>query len=697
MRPFLSLVGALSMIAQSHAEAPKAALEDDPYLWLEEVQGERALEWVKQQNAATVAELTQAGDFQRLNARLLEILNSDQRIPAVGKMGPYYYNFWRDGNNPRGLWRRATLEEYRKSEPAWEVILDLDALARAENENWVWRGANCLPPEYRHCLISLSRGGADASVTREFDLVERRFVEGGFYIPEAKGGSSWIDADTLYVGTDFGPGSMTKSGYPRIAKRWRRGTPLSAAETVYEGKEDDVWVYAAKDHTRGYEREFVYRGLTFWTNEVYLERDGAWVKLDKPDDANASAHREWLLLELRSDWTVAGKTYPSGALLITKLEDYLAGGRRFELLFEPGPRKSLAGYSPTRNHILVNELDNVRNRVYVLSPGRRGWTRKPLVGTPEFGTVVASAVDDEESDAYWMTVTDYLTPSSLYLGAIGDPQPELLKSLPAFFDKEGLTVEQRFARSADGTEVPYFMIAPQGLRPNGRHPTILYGYGGFEVPLVPGYNAGVGAAWLEQGGVYVVANIRGGGEFGPKWHQAALKANRIKAYEDFIAVAEDLIARKITSPAHLGVIGGSNGGLLVGNMLTMRPDLFGAVVCQVPLLDMRRYHLLLAGASWMGEYGNPDDPAEWAYLERYSPYHNLKPDVRYPRVLFTTSTRDDRVHPGHARKMAAKMAAMGHAFRYYENIEGGHAGAADNTQQAFMSALAYTFFARELR
>lgn len=685
----------LSLLIAMNVNAETANV--DPNQWLEAVEDEKALSWVRTQNEDSVDELTRSGDFKRIEARTLEILDSDARIPYVEKMGPHYYNFWRDAANPRGLWRRTSLDEYRKAEPAWETVLDLDALAKAEDKNWVFSGAECLEPEYRRCLMSLSIGGADATVVREFDTVSKSFVEGGFQLDEAKSGIGWIDQDTVFVGTDFGPGSMTTSGYARIAKRWKRGTPLAAAETVFEGKPEDVWAYAFADTTPGFQRQGVYRGITFYTNEAFLLQDGKLVKIDKQDSANANLHREWLLIELREDWAVGGKTWPAGALLATKLDDFLAGKRDFAALFTPTERSSLAGYTPTRHHIIVNELDNVRNRLYVLTPSAEGWKREPLAGLPEFGTISAGAVDATESDAYFVTVTDFLTPTSLLYGEIGKGAPEVLKAMPAFFDSSTLAVSQHEATSADGTRVPYFQVAKKDLKLDGQNPTVLYGYGGFEVSMTPSYSASIGDSWLNKGGVYVVANIRGGGEFGPKWHQAALKANRHKAYEDFIAVAEDLIARKVTSTPHLGTLGGSNGGLLMGNMLTLRPDLWGAIVCQVPLLDMQRYHTLLAGASWMGEYGNPDDPKEWQFIQTFSPYHNVKADVKYPRTLFTTSTRDDRVHPGHARKMVAKMKDQGHDVLYYENIEGGHGGAANNAQRAFMTALAWTFFARELR
>ena len=646
-------------------------------------------------------ECRRAGSLDRVSrARALafcEILDSDARIPVVRKIGRYYYNFWRDARNPRGLWRRTTLDEYRKPKPGWEVVLDLDALGKEENVNWVWHGAQPLKPEYRLALVSLSRGGADASVVREFDLTAKSFVTGGYTLAEAKSQISWRGPDSVFVGTDFGLGSLTKSGYPRIVKEWKRGTPLAEATVVFEARPEDMSASAYRDLTPGFERNIVVRRPTFWTTETFLRRDGKLEKLDKPDDARAAFHREWLLLQLRSDWKVGARTYPAGALIATHLEAFLQGERDFDLLFEPAERKSLVGFSPTRHHIIVNELDNVRSRIDVLTNRDGRWQRDSLPGVPEFGEVSAHEVDADESDDYFLNVTDFLTPTTLALGTVGSGPATMLKQLPAFFNTSGLVVSQHETVSADGTRVPYFEVAPKTMVLDGANPTLLYGYGGFEISMLPSYRPSVGAAWLEKGGVYVVANIRGGGEFGPKWHQSALKANRHRAYDDFIAVAVDLIRRKVTSPAHLGAQGGSNGGLLMGNMLVRRPELFKAIVCQVPLLDMRRYHHLLAGASWMAEYGNPDLPEEWAFIRDFSPYHKVEKSAKYPRTLFTTSTRDDRVHPGHARKMVSKMKDQGHDVLYYENIEGGHAGAADNKQAAFMQALAYTFLWNELK
>jgi prolyl oligopeptidase len=692
MRQLLTLGVLLGTALGIRGEEPM-----DRFRWLEDVTGDKALHWVKERNAISTGELTKGPAFAALNERLLKILDSKDRIPGITKHGPWYYNFWRDEKNRRGLWRRTTLDEYRKQNPNWEIVIDLDALSEKEKENWVWHGANFLRPKYERCLVSLSRGGADASVIREFDVTTRDFVPGGFTVPEAKSTASWRDIDTIYIGTDFGPDTLTKSGYPRITKQWKRGTPLADAQIVFEGKRDDVGASAYWDLTPGYEREFAVREPTFFTNELSVRRDGKFVKIDKPDDANASVVRDWLYITPRTDWKIGDKTYPAGALLAVPFEAFLKGERVLSVLFEPTERKSLSGFSPTRNHVIVNELDNVANRLYALTPADGMWKREALPEAARFSSVHAEAVDPDESNDYFLTVSGFLTPSTLYFGTVGGSPAEKLKAMPALFDAAGLEVTQHEASSKDGTKIPYFQVARQDLKLDGSNPTLLYGYGGFEISMTPVYQPGTGAAWLEKGGVYAIANIRGGGEFGPQWHQAALKAKRHRAYEDFAAVAEDLVRRKVTTPRHLGAMGGSNGGLLMGNMLTLYPDLFGAIVCQVPLLDMQRYHKLLAGASWMEEFGDPDKPEEWAALKTFSPYHNVKAGVKYPRTLFMTSTRDDRVHPGHARKMVAKMAELGHDVLLYENIEGGHGGAADNKQAAFMSALAYTFLWQQLR
>jgi prolyl oligopeptidase len=674
---------------------PSAPKEDDPYLWLEDVGGNLPLAWVREQNDVTARELASVLRFEPLRQRLLAIYESRERIPAVTKHGAHCYNFWRDENQIRGVWRRTTLEEYRKDESVWEIVLDLDKLAGEERENWVWKGADILRPSHDCGLLFLSRGGADAAVMREFDLVKKEFVADGFTLPEAKSRVAWRHRDAIYISSDFGPGSLTNSGYPRVVKEWQRGTPMAAATTVFEGKSEDVSVVASVVHDHGRIYEFIARGLTFFTSELWFRRGDQWMPIDKPADARVETFADQILLRLRSDWTVSGKTYRAGSLLAADFEGYLRGEREFAVLFEPSERRALASTSETKNYLILNELDNVRSKAYALKRENNQWVRSQLA-TPAFGSVRVRGVDADASDDYFMTVNDFLTPSSLLLGTVGAAAQEKLKGLPEFFNSEGLAISQHEALSKDGTKIPYFQVSRQNLSTQGKNPTLLYGYGGFNVSQLPFYSGTLGAAWLERGGVYVLANIRGGGEFGPNWHYAARKENRQRAYDDFIAVAEDLIAREVTSPQHLGIQGGSNGGLLVGVALTQRPELFKAVVCQVPLLDMRRYSKLLAGASWVDEYGDPDKPAEWAYIGKYSPYDNVFAEKKYPRVLFTTSTRDDRVHPSHARKMFAKMKAQGHDVLYYENIEGGHGGAADNQQLAFMSALTYSFLVKEL-
>ncbi len=691
----LSALAIMSLLHSTARSADDSTQPPDPYLWLEDVTGDKALTWVREQNAVSTNELQNLPEFDPIRRRLLTILDSKDKIPYVAKHGKYYYNFWRDDKHVRGIWRRTTLSEYKKPAPAWETVIDLDALATTEKENWVWKGESPLYPKYDRCLVFLSRGGADATVTREFDLKAKQFVKDGFYLPEAKSQVSWLDRDTLYVGTDFGPGSLTSSGYPRVVKEWKRGTPLATARTVFEGKKTDVSVEAEVVHDHGHTYEFMRRAVTFFTSEEWIHQRKGWVKIEKPDDASASVFMDQILFRLRTDWTVGGKTWPGGSLLAADLQLWMAGTKKLTSLFEPTDRTSLTATTDTKNYLILNELDNVKNRIEILRRNKKEWTRQTL-DIPKFGNISINGVDSDDSDDYFLNTTDFLTPTSLWLGTVGREKRELLKSLPQFFNPAGLEITQHEAVSKDGTRVPYFQVARKDLVLNGNNPTLLYGYGGFEIPMLPNYNPNVGTAWLERGGVFVLANIRGGGEFGPKWHEAARKQNRQRAYDDFIAIAENLISRKVTSPQHLGIQGGSNGGLLMGVMLTERPDLFKAVVCQVPLLDMRRFNKLLAGASWMDEYGDPDKPEEWAWISKYSPYQNVEKDKQYPRVFFTTSTRDDRVHPGHARKMVARMKEQGHDILYYENIEGGHGGSANNQQAAYMSALAYTFLIQQL-
>ncbi len=669
----------------------------DPHLWLEEVLGEDALAWVREQNARTDAAVGGTDDFAELERELLAVLDSDEKIPYVSQIGDWLYNLWQDADHERGLWRRTTWDEYRKPDPTWETVLDLDALAAEEGEQWVWHGARFLRPDRTRALVALSRGGADADVTREFDVTTRQWVAGGFERPEAKGELSWVDHDHVLVNTDFGPGSMTDSGYPRIVKRWARGTPLSEAETLFEGRAEDMYVGAYHDPTPGFERDFVVRAPEFFTSELFLlADDGTLTKIDAPDSAHKSVHREWLTVRPREDWTVAGTTYRAGSLLATKLDDFLAGERTFEVLFEPDEKSALENFAWTRSHLVLNTLVDVRTRLEVWTPGADGWQHSQLTGAPELGTVSVGAVDSVDSDAVWLTVTDFLTPTTLLVAEVGS-EPEALRSMPSFFDGDGLVTEQRFATSADGTRVPYFLVRRGDLPLDGTAPTILHGYGGFEVSSLPAYSGLLGRGWLARGGVYALANIRGGGEYGPGWHHAALKENRHRAYDDFAAVARDLVDTGVTSPEHLGATGGSNGGLLIGNMLVHYPKLFGALVSYVPLLDMQRYTKLLAGASWVAEYGDPDVPEEWEYIQKFSPYQLFDSEQAYPATLIWTTTRDDRVHPGHARKLAALMLEAGKDVCYFENTEGGHGAGATNAQTAHTWAVHYAFLASRLR
>ena len=696
----IQLVLALAVImggmTQAHDTLPPGATAnvDDPYLWLEDIHGARAMDWVNAQNAITEKQYAASPDFTRTRDRILEVLDSDARIPYVERRGNYLYNFWQDKAHPRGLWRRTTLEEYRKAEPKWDVLLDIDALNQAEGKRWVFKGSDCLKPDYQRCLLNLSPDGGDAVEVREFDIPSKSFVKDGFVVPVAKTQVGWIDENHIYVGTDFGPGSMTTSSYPRIAKVWTRGTPLSAASTVYEGKADDLTASASHDRTPGFERDFVSVAHDFFHSDMYQLKDGKLIHLDVPADAaNVDAHRQWLLVQLRNAWTVGGATYPSGALIAIKYDDFLAGKRKFTTLFAPDEHTALCSYAWTRHHLILDVMQDVKSRLDVLTPKDDGdWTREDMPGAPTFSTVSVIDTDPDHSDEYWLGVAGFLSPSSLQRGVLGEGKAQLIKQSPAFFDASKFEVSQHFVTSKDGTQVPYFEIAPKNLKLDGSHSTLLYGYGGFEISLQPLYSGSIGRAWLERGGVYVIANIRGGGEYGPRWHQAALQANRLRAYEDFAAVASDLIKRGVTSPRHLGAEGGSNGGLLMGNMLTLYPQLFGAIACEVPLLDMKRYVHLSAGTSWIAEYGNPDDPKQWAFIKTFSPYQNVKPDTAYPAVLFYTATSDDRVGPVQARKMAAKMQGMGYRnVWFYENTEGGHGAGADNKQSAHMHALAYEF------
>jgi len=668
---------------------------NDPFLWLEDVDGEKALDWAKSKNEATLKVLKNHPDFQEIYDKNLENYNSDERIAYPTIKGDYLYNFWQDDKNERGVWRRTTLEEYTKDAPTWEILLDIDKLSEEEGEKWVYKGNSSLYPEHKKFMIRLSRGGGDAVVMREFDADTKKFVENGFNLPEAKGSVSWIDENTLVVSTNFGEGTTTTSGYSRITKIWKRDEPLDDAKTLFEGDADNVGVWGYTLNTP--ERNYIVttQAVTFYTSNVHVLEKGELVKLDIPLDANfQSFFKNQLIVDLKSDWEVAGNKYTQGSLISINYKKFHQGDRDFSVIAQPDKRSSIESVSNTKNLLLVSKLTNVRSELFKYQFKDGNWLSEK-VNAPDFGSIRVTDLD-ENSDRYFFTYNSFLSPTSLYLVSDDGQNITKLKTLPEFFDGSKFEVKQFEAKSIDGTKIPYFLVQAKGTQFNRSNPTLLYGYGGFEVSMRPSYSTTIGHAWLERGGIYVLANIRGGGEFGPMWHQSALKENRQKAFDDFISVAEDLIERKVTSAEHLGIMGGSNGGLLVGAVFTQRPDLFNGVVCQVPLLDMKRYNKLLAGASWMGEYGDPDKPEEWKYIKKYSPYHNVFSDKKYPKVFFHTSTRDDRVHPGHARKMVAKMEDMGFEVYYYENIEGGHAAATTNQQRAFMSALTFAYLLQQL-
>ena len=685
LRP-TALVILSGLAAIGAAPAPTA---DDPFRWLEDVQGEKALAWAKEQNAKTLPVLEARPEYRPIYERSLEILDSKEKIPEPSLLGDTVYNFWKDDAHERGIWRRTTIASYRTADPQWETVLDVDALAKTEGKAWVFHGATCLPPAYERCMINLSVGGSDAGVRREFDTKTKEFVASGFSLPEAKSRVAWRDENTLWVGTDFGPGSMTTSGYPRIVKFWKRGTSLSDAKTIYEGKTEDVASSGATEILSDGRFDLVTRAPAFFRQETFLLTGDKLAKLEIPEDSEPRAIlRRRLLFSLRSDWTVNGKTYKEGSLLAAPLEGLARGERLIDVVFEPSTRVSLAAVGNTRDHVLLQTLDNVKSRLTALSFDGGSWKRTEIP-TPGLGTAELSTMNDW-SDTYFFTYEDFTTPQSLWLSENGG-KADQVKTMPAFFDATGMTTEQLEATSKDGTKIPYFVVRPKGVKDDGTSPTLLTAYGGFEVPSLPSYNGVRGAAWLARGGVFVLANIRGGGEFGPAWHKAATKEKHIHNFEDLAAVAKDLVARKITSARHLGIMGGSPGGLLVSGTFILYPELFHAVVAAVPLADMHRYSHLLAGASWMAEYGDPDKPEDWAYMRTWSPYQLLQKNAAYPTPFYWTNTRDDRVHPAHARKMVAKLEAQGHPVYYFENTEGGHGSGAVNKETATVTGLEYAY------
>ncbi len=686
-----------------------AGKTDADHIYLEKVLGEQALAKVKAWNMASAAKM-ETDTYKSMKAELLEVYNSPEKIPYISYRGGMAYNFWQDDENIKGIWRRTTLESYRSTEPAWETILNIDALSKAEGKNWVYKGADCLAPDYTRCIISLSDGGKDATERREFDISTKTFVKDGFVLAESKGGTSWVDKDTLLVGVDFGADTMTESGYPMVAKLWTRGTPLSEARTLMRGEKTDVGAFSGTfENAVGENEILIVRAVTFYTTEYYwIPKAGAnaWKPVQIPVPLKSSLGDQFKgqqLVTLQEDWKREdGTTFKSGALVSFSIQDFMDTGK-IDTVYEiitPNERQSINGFGATKNVVLLSLSENVSGSAYAFdfqdNDEGGAWTKTKLK-LPENGNISIGSTNAKEAIAF-VNTESFLTPDTFWMVDTKTLKTKKLKSLPSWFDAKTMQVEQRFATSTDGTKIPYYIVSNKGMKLNGKNPTLLYGYGGFQISINPSYSATIGRAWLARGGVYVSANIRGGGEFGPDWHQAGLKTKRQIIYDDFIAVAEDLIEKKVTSPEHLGIHGRSNGGLLMGVMFTQRPDLFGAVAIGVPLLDMRRYDKLLAGASWVGEYGDPDDEgAEGAYIRTLSPYHNIRDDVKYPEPYIYTSTKDDRVHPGHARKFAQRLEDMGYPFLYYENIDGGHAGAANLEETAHSQALIYSYFYEKLK
>ncbi len=672
---------------------------DEDHLYLEEVLGKKALEEVQAWNERTLERLMADPRFLTMQTQALEILNSKDKIPYVSFRGGEVHNFWQDETHVRGVWRKSTLQSYLSDDTQWETILDFDQLARDEDKNWVYKGNTCLGPDYDLCIVNLSDGGKDAVVRREFNTRTKTWVEDGFITEESKGTISWLDKDHVVVGVDYGEGTMTESGYPMLAKLWKRGTPISQAIEIGRGEQSDVGYWGSTMELADGSREIVNaRSVTFYDSiyEWIPLKDGEAqpaVALPIPAKLNVyGLFKDQFLMQLNEDW----RDFKLGDLVSFDIHDFMQDSsiETVALVYRPDEKSSLNDLGATKSKLLISISEDVKSDAYAFDFADGKWSSEKL-DFPANGSVSIGATNDKE-DIGFIYSENFLTPETLWTYNTATGERTKVKSLPEWFDTSEMVAEQFFATSADGTQVPYFVVRNKNIELDGSNPTLLYGYGGFEISLNPSYSALRGKLWLENGGVYVLANIRGGGEYGPKWHQAGLKTNRQRIYDDFIAVAESLIGKGITSPEHLGVEGGSNGGLLTGVMYTQRPDLFNAAIIAVPLLDMMRFDKLLAGASWVGEFGDPDDEVEGAFLRRISPYHNISPEVDYPEVFFVTSTKDDRVHPAHARKAAKRMEDQGHAFLYYENIDGGHSAAANLKETAKRLALQHTYLMQKL-
>ena len=687
----LPLVPTLALAASSPG--------DDPYLWLEDVSSPRAMAWVDAHNAISTKLLKGDPRYTTLYEQALAIAGAKDRIPEPSFIHGDIYNFWQDPDHLRGIWRKTTIADYRSADPHWTTVLDIDALGKVEGKSWVSKGMDCLRPDERRCLVSLSDGGEDAVEVREFDLDTSKFVDGGFRLPRAKTSVAWEDADHLLISTEWTPGDLTTSGYPYIVKRLTRGQPLSSATEVYRGQKSDVSVNPGIVFDgHGHHLSYIVRGVDFFHSENLVVTPRGPEKLAMPQKANLSDLVDGrVIISLDEAWPEAGPAFKPGAVAEVDLAALMAapGALKPRLVWSPGPREALDGVASTRDKLLVSTLNNVLGSAAVYSPITNGWTTT-RIQLPKDLTIGFGSTDSRSNTAF-IDASGFLTPSTLYLADTATGALQVVKQLPPKFDASQDIVEQREATSTDGTKIPYFVIHRKDIKYDGTTPTLMTAYGGFQVSETPYYSGTTGKLWLERGGAFVLANIRGGGEFGPAWHEAGLATKRQIIYDDFAAVAKDLIARKLTSPRRLGIEGGSNGGLLMGVEFTQHPELWNAVVIQVPLLDMIRISKIAAGASWQGEYGDVNaDPAVMAFWRKTSPYQNLRPDLKYPEPFIFTTTKDDRVGPQHARKFAARMEEMHLPFMYYENTEGGHGAGADLKQAAQTTALTMTYLERKL-
>ncbi|MEC7953697.1 MAG: prolyl oligopeptidase family serine peptidase [Pseudomonadota bacterium] len=675
---------------------------DDPYIWLEEIQGERALAKVDQWNADTEAVLTAQPEYPLAKAWAKQILDDTRQIALPDAIqGDMVTNLWRDADNPRGLWRIASLESYMAGAPEWRVLIDVDKLGEDEGQSWVWHGANCLAPDYARCLIALSPGGTDADVVREFDVTTGRFVDGGFTLPEAKSNVAWFDEDTLFVGTDEGEGSLTDSGYPRLVKLWDRGTDFSTARQIAEGEQADISASGFSVLDGDTRWRFVNRSPSFWTNQISLVKaDGSTVPLPLPEDAEFEAVLNGLVIaKLNSALETTGGTEQPGALVAWSLQSVLDGSDPAPFaVFRPSDTQAIEEVAASETKLWVKVLDDVSGKLIELSPGQSGWTARDME-LPANSTVQIAETSGT-GDTAFVTVESMLTPPTLY-AVPSEGEAVAIASEPAQFDASKFTVEQKFATSKDGTKVPYYLVRPKDAQ--GPLPTLIHAYGGFRAAQTPKYltaepyrSGPLGLFWVESSNAYVLANIRGGGEYGPRWHEDALREKRQNSFDDFHAVADDLVASRLTTPGHIAASGRSNGGVLVGAVANQRPDLYGAIISGSPLIDMRRYNKLLAGASWMAEYGNPDVPEDWAFMKEWSPYQNMSDGPDVPAAFYYLSTLDDRVHPGHARKAAAKHEAYGQTFYYHEYREGGHSVGSDHEEDAKRAALLLSYLNLEI-